>query len=182
MEMTQHQVSASSSRQMCNRTQTHQSQEHLWDYEDGIADNIDLILIDRKGERKISTWTGLWGVLFPDDDHILPSGSYLFLLTHPLSEACHADRWLDSVRTSHHHGTGRVHQACRGGIASDDWKYSTNARYRPGPGRRNRFLIQGGSHRVPPQVPTDDLPERIPNPCDGTSQLESRCEDKSSQE
>ncbi|KAI1461430.1 hypothetical protein F4805DRAFT_414085 [Annulohypoxylon moriforme] len=43
------------------------------DPEDGINDEIDEILAQRKSDLKVASWKGLWQVLFPNDHEILSS-------------------------------------------------------------------------------------------------------------
>ncbi|KAI2632570.1 hypothetical protein GGS26DRAFT_81606 [Hypomontagnella submonticulosa] len=46
--------------------------QSLIDPEDGITDEVDTLLAERKNDTKVSSWKELWQILFPSDEEIPP--------------------------------------------------------------------------------------------------------------
>ncbi|KAI1841988.1 hypothetical protein JX266_011848 [Neoarthrinium moseri] len=57
--------------------------------EDGITDEVDMLLAERKSGLKVNSWEGLWKVLFPNDTHI-PSPEFVNPKVVEISEVINA--------------------------------------------------------------------------------------------
>lgn len=48
--------------------------------EDGITEEVDRILADKDTRKRLQTWEGLWGLLFPQDTAVLDPGRFIYPL------------------------------------------------------------------------------------------------------